>query len=428
MPSTRNRCRQVIGRWERGFAAPFTAVAATFLVMLLAAAFTLGQIVVQKEEMRTAVDAVALAATAIYERQGEAGLENNPGLAQMLTLNSHGAGAWTLNYRRERVEQPDGSFKVRFVPIITNNFTGESMVLGDDELGWQLHDDSASEITEIEFTEVERRLPKLVLVLDYSGSMWQSFGNGRTRIDSLRTAVNGLLDQQLDVEYGLVIFSSSVLSVVDVDADPNQDDIRQAMSARDPGGSTNYADPVSRAASLLTNLEDTGYYILLVGDGEPNTPGNGRDPAMAAADDARRRETTLFTLNIGGRGPQRDLMIAMGGGRGDAGDPAYFFEAGNDQQLQRRFRQIISEIICTVGPLEPAPDDPEYLFPFVVDPNGNETALVETLDLLGDAGELAYQYWEQENKLRLTERACDLVLENRWTLLIRQGIPRLEPS
>ena len=394
------------------------------LTTLLAGAIYVGQLAVEKEEMRNTADALAMTGAAIYARGGEAALNGHAGFNRVMTGGSNLSGGWNFSYRVERVEQPDGSFKVRVIPELSGERSFQNQLLGADPFTFQMGESSSAETTEIIYDEVERRLPKLVLVLDYSGSMAAQFG-GTSRIDALRTAVFGLLDQELDVEYGLVLFDAGVSTVVAVDDDRRQDDIRNAMLGRGPGGRTNYADPTRRATQLLLNEENTGYYILFVGDGEPNAPNNARRSALDASNAARGSDVSIFTLFIGSpTANTRGLMIAMGGGPQDPGDPRYHFEAGNNAQLQEEFRRIIAEIVCTIGPLEPRPD-PEYMFVALRDRNNTETPLDESFDIVGDRDRMRYQYVADENKMRLTARACDHILDDGAALIIRTGRPRM---
>src|SRR6185503_12504985 len=67
---------------------------------------------------------------------------------------------------------------------------------------------AVARLPQARFDEAERRLPKLTLVLDYSGSMALPFTGGSSRaIDVLEDSVQGLLDADLDIDYGGVFFS-----------------------------------------------------------------------------------------------------------------------------------------------------------------------------------------------------------------------------
>lgn len=77
---------------------------------------------------------------------------------------------------------------------------------------------------------------------------------------------------------------------------------------------------------------------------------------------------TLFTVNVVVGAVRRSLLIHMGGGPADAGDEGCYVEAGNAAALQESFRKITADILCRIGPLEPAPEDPTDLYAFVRDP------------------------------------------------------------
>ncbi len=396
---------------------------AVFLALFLFAIIYLGKYAVDIEESQAQADAVAVAATIIAQKEGLAAVANgqHPAMDGFLTGNSGVGAAFAGAMRTERilVDQGDGHFKVRYKVCIEGEVEDDFGMRGNPD---QLRRCGMAEVDENQFDEIEERRPKLVLVLDYSGSMSAGFGGGRSRIDALRAAVLGLLDQQLRVEYGLVMFNSGIIRTVGIDADDRQQDIRDAITGRGPGGGTIYGDAIARAAQMLNQTEDTGWYILFVTDGYPN---NGAGPSLQAADAARGREVTLFTLNVGGGGAQRQLLIDMAGPPGDPGNQDYYFSAGNDAQLQQTFRQIVANILCSIGPINPPPDNADTLHVFLVDRNGDEAPLERTPNIGANPNALAFAYVADENKIRLTQRVCDQVLDNGAHIVARYNNPVL---
>ncbi len=276
---------------------------------------------------------------------------------------------------------------------------------------------SAGAIFQDEHSEIVLRIPKLVLVLDYSGSMRMDFGQGRSRLQALQAAVSSLLDLDLRVDYGLVMFNDGVIDTENIQ-EGNEADIESTMQVPAQGG-TIYEGALRRAVQMLQQNEDTGYYILFVSDGEPN---NGDGPALMAADQARMNDVTIFTLNVGAGEDRRELLTQMSGNKGDPGDPNYYFSAANDNELQRTFQQIVSSILCTAGPLVPVP--PDDLEPWDIKvlfsaDGADENPLRYANDLANVGDEMAYQYDRAENELRFSEAACNAMERGDGTLMVR---------
>lgn len=398
----------------------------TALMMFMLAAVILGLNIAQREEQQASADAMALAATTIAMRDGVDAVCNHPAMQALVRGNMARFDEWDGNAACPQVvrrDLGDGHFRLGFASNVSGRTRNPFGRTFEDEGNEQYRQDATAEIEENQFTEIEERRPKLVLVLDYSGSMSLDFGGGRSRMDALRDAIVGLIAQRLRVEYGLVMFTTGVVNRVPIDADDRQIDILDAIHDRGPGGGTKYGDAIGLATSMLTNTEDTGWYILHVTDGYPN---DGAGPSLRAADAARARDVGIFTLNVGGGNAQRDLLIQMAGTRDDRGNPDYYFAAGNDAQLQATFRQIVSSILCSIGPLNPVPDlDRGELNVFMVERDGDELPLTRTPNLGDNANALAYNYIRDENKIRLTQRVCDEVLDNGASITARYGSPVL---
>ena len=100
---------------------------------------------------------------------------------------------------------------------------------------------SVARLPQLTFTTAERRVPKLSLVLDYSGSMDLPFSSGVGRaIDILESSIRGLLNAGLELDYSGVFYSTNVFAQVGLGAGaPAQ--INTKMNTYDAGGSTNTA-------------------------------------------------------------------------------------------------------------------------------------------------------------------------------------------
>ena len=217
------------------------------------------------------------------------------------------------------------------------------------------------------------------------------------------------------------MFNDGIITSLGVDFDDVQADIRGAIG-RDAGGGTEFSQPLDRATQLLTGLENTGYYILFLSDGFPN---NGAGPSLNAADRARNQDVTLFTVNVGG---DAGLLADMAGPPGSPGEAGYFFDVRNNAQFQAVFRSIVGNILCSIGPLNPEPDqdvDPAEIHVFIRAADGTETRM-RYANALGDLeDQYAYKYRRDENKIRITQKACDEVLDEGAVIVARYGATRL---
>jgi hypothetical protein len=193
----------------------------------------------------------------------------------------------------------------------------------------------------------------LVLVLDFSGSMYdpgEHFPDGSLKIDMLRAAVNALLDRNLDVAIGAVLFGSSVGPTFAVRYDAAHSDIRAALS-RSTLGATDTGDALLAAGSLLGQAGGRGDFVLLMTDGLP-TAGGG-DPwayARSAADTLRGAGVTIFTVDI--QPPccidagQKQLLIDLSGDAASPHDPADHVMVHASGELEPAVMTFVERLPC----------------------------------------------------------------------------------
>lgn len=414
-------------RRQRGGAIVMTvAYLCIGMTALAISALYIGRWLNQQEEAQNRADAVSLAAMLIARKEGTNRVCGHGLLRAMMEQNGNieldGVQTARLDDcgRFVEIRNPDGTISYQFV--IGTSTELERGPLADPLLGnarfETMRSRSRSAITQENFDDAERRRPKFVLVLDYSGSMNAGFG-GSTRIATLKRAVNRFLNLRLEIEIGVVIFSSDVIDV-EATAFDNGDAISDAIDRR-ADGSTNYQAALDAARGIVTQGDNTGRYVLFISDGAPTA---GGDP-LNAADRLRGQDTTIFTLNIGGGQAQADLLRDMGGNMDpDAyGNDDYYFSAVNEDELFRTFEAIISNILCAVGPLQANQDlRPDDVYVFLKE-GGVETPLPRAPNLADDnvRDTLAHNYTPAERKVRLTEAACDRVIEDGAEIVVRYG-------
>ncbi len=202
------------------------------------------------------------------------------------------------------------------------------------------------------FTRIEKKSPRIVFVLDYSGSMRRPLGDDGTLFlscDDDRTshavlvrAVKKLLAAAPGVEAGMVVFAGRVLHrspIGDLD-----------LAVLDPEGGalpcpcgddchTASWDGLARAAELFeTSTRDGARFVVFVSDGQPSDPTvdvvEGIARTRAAAARLWDMDATIFTLQIENtrdRQPQlRDFMVSVSGAPRNPGDAAYHASARSD--------------------------------------------------------------------------------------------------
>ena len=419
---------------ERGVVTVLMMQIAIITFLFMWAVIYIGQMANKREEMQMAADNLTASIATIARKQGIAAICDHPALAYALRSNIGGDPnnpAWAMQITTPcgaMVRTVDDGAGAQHLEITADIQTlhlppvrlfGEMLHFNDPK---RLVTHSVITVPQSNLRDVERKLPRMVLALDFSGSMANCFDSGAppcpggkpTRIEALRTAVNILLDVE-NIEFGGVLFDDGLVEWVDEISDdgPHRDDIHDMTVDNDPDNGTNYEAPLRKAADLLAFDDGPGKgYILLVSDGSPNE-GN----ALHGANAAWLRGYTIITLSIRdiGQPPLAD-MVNVAGEPGNPGDRNYALAAGSADELRATFRRIAGEVLCRLGPLNPEPDADEDIFAFLIDRQARETRLVPYAGLAeirdhADDGVLGYAHLRDENKVILTAAACDLVLE-----------------
>lgn len=409
--------------------------ACLILGAMTVAAISVGRVALQSQELDNGSDAVALTCLQIAKTQGLNALDNGNHIAVGTIAQANSRSGSVLSANCDRlVRTEDGRLAIAS-DTSSNYLIDQELVKNEDgeAVEGDIDSESAATIYQFEASNFEMPEPKFVLVLDYSGSMAANFG-GNTRIDSLRLAVNEMLDLGADlIEFGLVMFDAAVSRVIEVDYDPDQDIIRAALNSRGPGGSTNYADPLNTAVDLLPRggAAEAPTYILFIGDGQPNKPNNPESSARAAAARAWQAGHTVFTLNIGGGAGPRDLLVSMTGDANLHPNPNYYFEVNNLNQLRAAFGDIEDSLMCKVGPIDPRPESCDGMHAFIVE--GDIEYKLYQVPNAGDpnlANERVFEAMCQQNGndpvyIRMNRRTCNQLIDEGGKLVVRYGRPKI---
>ncbi len=402
-------------RYERGGVTPAMIVGALLLCVVSLGAITIGRLTAVRADCQRAADSASLAALQVIRERG-----------LPFDLAARNAA--------EDIARRNSPLDTRFTWTVTDSpdFVDIQVVASIDvDTPTMVFNSGSSEVRarakarqpQERFDEAERRLPKLTMVLDYSGSMTLPFSGGSGQaIDALETSVRGLLNANLDIDYGAVFYSDNAFRTVAIGPGaPAQ--INGIMNAYGAGGSTNTAAALNGARSQLLAAPDTGRYVLLVSDGEPNSFSDAR----AAATQLWNAGITIFTLEIrrSGSGAALDqFMTDVAGTPSSRGDRNYHFVATTAAALVTQFQSIVASIVCKVGPMSPAPSDVSALRVFLTQ-GGTERAVPASADLIADRNLERFRYEPGDQTIRLTERACDAVIDAGADIVVRYDRPAL---
>lgn len=399
-------------RRQRGAFTPIMGAACLLLGMLTVGGVSIGRLTLVRTDSQRCADAAGLAAAQLVRDEG---MPFDGGQRARAELVANGNTDFPVVYTWDVEETPDA------VDIEVTAAIDVSTPFGIKTVSSR----SKARVAQSRFDEAERRLPKLVLVLDYSGSMSLPFVGGGSKIAALEASVAALLARGLMIDYGGVFYSSSVFRTVGIGPSaPGA--INGIMATYGAGGGTNTTAALLAARNLLTPTDDTGWYVLLVSDGQPNSPSSARNAAVNLWNNG----ITIFTLEIRDSPPIPALAVFMtdvAGSPSSRRDPSYHFVAETAADLADEFDRIVASIVCRVGPLDPAPTDTSTMHVYL-DGAGGE----RPVDMVPPGGDLA-DFAEQERwfydagnqTVRLTMAACDAVIEDGDDIVVRFDSPTL---
>lgn len=205
--------------------------------------------------------------------------------------------------------------------------------------------------------------PTVMLLIDQSGSMEESFGN----VDRWEAVKNTLLGQpngtvtRLDsqVRFGLNLYTSHggyeggkcpMLTGVDP-AINNYDAIKNVFDNNAPENDTPTAESILQVVTLLKQDQDPSKKIIVLAtDGEPDTcevpnPQQGQEESIAAAQTAYKEHFPVFIIGVGDDVGEDHLRQMANAGQGfPIDDPkgADFYRGLDPQSLVQAFEDIIS--------------------------------------------------------------------------------------
>ncbi len=401
---------------EAGLASPVGVVAALVLAVAAIGAIGIGRMSAVRGDLQRSADASALAATELIRLHG---LPFDAALQAAAEENGNFSSKNPVSYTWQ-VTETETEIEIKVTTRTVLALT-QSIFNGSANLSRK----ATATLPQTVISSTEQRLPKLVLMLDYSGSMTLPItGGGASRaIDILETSVGNLLDAGLQVDYGAVFYNSGVFDFVGLGAGA-ENQIRNRMNNYDAGGGTNYAAPLNRARLILEGTENTGYYVLMVSDGEPNS----LDGIASAANALWGMDATIFSLEIrreGSSAAQTQNLVNISGTPTDRQNPDYHFAATTGQELVNQFTNIVAEIVCRAGPVVPAPADPADMQLLLSKPGVDDIDLELVANVFDEPGTYGFQYDPGTAMVSLTDIACTAVIDDGYLLISRSTPGRL---
>ncbi len=229
-----------------------------------------------------------------------------------------------------------------------------------------------------------QRIPYVVVLVDQSGSMEESFGND-TRWNVMRSALlneqDGVIKRlENDVRFGLSLYTSengneggTCPMIQDVGAPQfgNYDNMRSLYDGAEPFDDTPTGESIVATAQDLEKIyveQATPKVIILATDGYPDTceqpdPQNGQDKTIASAQEAFGMGVQTFVLSVGDELSDEHLQELANAGAGLPIDSnvAPFWKALNQDELYDAFTTIINgvrECVFTLdGTVNPGYED-----------------------------------------------------------------------
>ena len=321
---------------------------------------------------------------------------------------------------------PPGSFR-RYRVSSTHYANALDDQNNDQEAG--VERDVIIEVREIH-AEVEKPRPQVMLLLDYSGSM-----NSNNRANSLREAVTTFVNQNYELDYGVIIYDSGTRRTIPMGSaqDPNHNqNVLAIINNEIPSGGTGFSGPLTQAIGELLSRTEDELFIVLVSDGQPSDRGDtnavinqsirGIDPVSCVTRQGPDRCITVYTLGVDNA--DIDFLEGISGNAAtlpiELGD--FVFEA-NAAQTEAAFADILADILCRFGPITPAPrPEEEHTINIFL----NERPLIPVIPP-DEAGDFSYEPSTGSVKLydNAPNFACTNVIEQGGEVTIRYGQPRL---
>lgn len=414
---------------QRGAAAVVALVTIPALSIVAFGVLSLGRVLVTKQRLQYAADAVAAEGALIGKRQGVNGAAQPNTQERYGWLPTLGQTVATMNAARDGnlpLTGAQGWPAWSFETVNGVEWLQSRAQLETQLFGMSIRATAATRVKQLRTTRVRRRPPTLMLVLDVSGSMRTRSPRFGKAIEALREVVGSFLDglSQDDVLVGAVTYGTGVYDVVPPASrrdSANFAEIRRVL-AKDPVGDTATGAAIrAAAAEMLRQPEDFGRNILLVSDGAPRLGDDVQGQELSALSEAaaaRGAGIQVRTFEIQHNESSQEMhevLLQMASGA------KFHFEAEDTAKLVLDFQEVGARIFCDVT----VDGDAGDAFAFLrSEATRNEDPLpryTKPEDMSCPSNCDAYGYRTEGQHVILSPIACDDVMAGRRDALVRWG-------
>lgn len=435
---------------QRGAMLVIVAAVLALLGAMVLGAFTMSRVYLAKQETQRAADAACLAAVSIIRGSGMPFLGNG-GKEEAARQIARGNAPGRPIDIRFSVEDLKDQITVRCETALGVDVP--ALIWLDGRL--TVHGKSAAVVKQVTQDSGHRIYPKLVLVLDYSGSMDSPLGgvNGQpSSINKLRESVKRLIadPSSSNILYGAVLFATGVLASVPIPESPEDTGkLIKIVDQTQNGGSTDSAGALQKAAQLFDASKvqdpDEGKFVFFVSDGAPNNP-SAAQTQNATLWDRGVAVISLHIINVPDNSPMTGTLAAfmksLTGTLDEHPKPEWYINANSSDELDKAFKKLADSIGCPLNPMNPPPADPKNLRLFIKQENGEEVpvhnaALYEPANQAADdVGDLAdrdmpfregyyFFYREKNHTIYVTPKVCGMVVDEHRPVVTRATRGRL---
>ncbi len=255
----------------------------------------------------------------------------------------------------------------------------------------------------------------VILLLDFSGSMR---GN---RIIQLKNAVRHFINEDYNLSYSVILYSSSVLVSSNIGkGHQHNQNVLSIINSNNPGGGTNFVSPLNKALTQIRSTNFESYYIMLISDGSPN---EGINPSRNFVENnifnindnnclhTTRQNPCITNYTLGVDNANIDALQNLSGNTLNFNSLDYTYIV-NSQQTDAAFQAIIEEIMCKTETV--LAEQPVNVF-------NNLELLEENVDYVYDSQANVFRFYDVE-----PFNTCTEMLENNTQITLRWGEVELD--
>jgi hypothetical protein len=452
------RRRGLSSREESGSVALTFALSMMVLGGFVVATLVIGRQVLERRELQSAADALALGGAFSVEQLG---IPLQTGV--VLPIGPRNTRL-PLTAKLEVVLRPAPERRV--MVRVTANATLDTQQTWFSKRFLQMQVISHAQVNEQIYGEI---WPAVTILIDGSKGMGDALlgSLNKSAFSVLAQLVSDYVGRRLPVRNGVVIFNDGVAAAIDPPVDNDNETIVQpiltALNTTVPTGQTNTTAGLERARVQMNTIVTGGRNVLLVSDGEPTLGGPCAPQEACHITEAEKKAgqvrnlvngnpsdgVALFTVEIrrSNWDPKvsSNVMLHMAGQPMSAGnDPTMNTPVQNAAEIEA-FLTEFTKSICAFGPLDPGPGaaakdcrprsvnpsllgPPQRVFSFLRYPSGQEAVIprVPNRDLVPNAQGFEYVVNEKGSFVVLTLASCQALGKDPLRrLVIRWDDPQL---